>query len=109
MPSAMGKFSSKDLTPWGSSKRATAIVLNRAAHGGDENFWQRYLGIGTTPYGTLKTIRWTIGDLFQDPKMPTGSLEVARSESDPKGFALYGMVRTGGTSVIPLSAALEQI
>lgn len=36
------------------------------------------------------------------PKPPeTGSLEVAQTETDARGFALYGLVRVSGVNVIP--------
>lgn len=33
--------------------------------------------------------------------VPTGSLEVSQVETDAQGFAIYGLVRVSGTSVIP--------
>lgn len=39
--------------------------------------------------------------LFHPEPPPTGSLEVTQTETDAKGFAIYGVVRVSGLNVIP--------
>lgn len=56
-----------------------------------------------SPWGMFETA-WYAHKTFVDPrprKQPTGHLDVSITESDARGFAIYGMVRVSGTSVIP--------
>jgi len=39
--------------------------------------------------------------LFHPKPQPTGSLEVSQTETDARGFAIYGLVRVGGVNVVP--------
>ena len=80
------------LKPWQHAK-ASFLIAYRRLQGG---------ALEANPWGTLRTLKYAYGTFIKDPDpRPTGSLEVATSESDTQAFAIYGTVRVSGVNVIP--------
>lgn len=76
----------------------------QAAKGGFLVAWRRLQGgaLEANPWGTLVTLRYVYGTILYPPDKPRApGLEVAQTESDAQGFALYGTVRASGVNVIP--------
>lgn len=78
--------------PWQAAKAPFVIAYRRLSGGALE----------ANPYGTYATFKYIFGDYFADKKTPRGpGLDVGSNQTDATGFAIYGLVRVSGTSVIP--------
>lgn len=78
--------------PWEAAKAPFFIAYRRLSGGALE----------ANPYGTYATLKWLFDDYFGPPKKPySPGLEVGGNETDATGFAIYGVLRVSGTSVIP--------
>jgi hypothetical protein len=78
--------------PWQAAK-APFVIAYRRIQGG---------ALEANPYGTYATLKWLADDYFGSRKPPRGpGLEVGTGGTDADGFAIYGLVRVSGTSVIP--------
>lgn len=77
--------------PWQNIKASLYIGLN---------FYQDSRSL-YNPFASVKhSLRYAYSILHPKPA-PTGSLEVAQTETDARGFAIYGLVRVGGMNVVP--------
>lgn len=82
--------------PWEAAK-APLLILNQRLHGGGD--WG---ALWTSPWGTYGTIKWIVDNYTRAPKFPRGpGLNVVGTETDANAFAIYGVVRVSGVSVIP--------
>jgi hypothetical protein len=78
--------------PWQAAKAPFFIAYRRLQGGGLE----------ANPYGTYATLKWMFDDYFAPrPEPRSMGLEVGTGGTDADGFAIYGLVRVSGTSVIP--------
>lgn len=78
--------------PWEAAKAPFFIAYRRLQGGALE----------ANPYGTYATFKWIFNDYFGPPRTPSSQgLELGSNQTDATGFAIYGVVRVSGTSVIP--------
>lgn len=77
--------------PWQNIKASLYIGLN---------FYQDKRSL-YNPFASVKHSLKYAYSLFHPEPPATGSLEVAQTETDARGFAIYGMVRVSGVNIIP--------
>lgn len=86
------------LKPWQHAKQSFNVFYYRI-YGGGATLRSLY----TSPWGTAKTFGY-IWKTYIDPRdarSPSEGMDVSQSETDARGFAIYGIVRVGGSNVIP--------
>lgn len=96
MPKAhvnLGKALNPFRYPWQAAKAPALILYQRLQGGGN------FGALWTSPWGTYGTLKWLLDG---EPAIPRGpGLEVGSTETDKRGFAIYGTVRVSGTNVVP--------